>query len=191
MDRIGDLIEGDQPPAGFEELHGAWRNTAQLNERLLDAGGEANGNLEAGTEVTVRGDIPRELEEPVRDLQAVKREASDLAGQVRATRTELPGPRADLLALVALLRDTTQRVHAGVLLAYGTHGGGPIYGGSAGFAPIFSNELREDVVEQDALVRQVAAGLRPTARRYERSVPEIRGWNRLAFPHARSDTPNS
>jgi hypothetical protein len=190
VDRVADLIEGDQPPAGFEELHDAWHDTATLNERLLLAGGEANQALEEGTTPTIRGVTPPELEDDLTELRAVKRDASGLAGQVRATSTDLSGPRADLLRLVTLLRDTTQRVQAGVMEAYGGAGGEPIYGGSAGFAPIFSNELREDVIEQDALVRQVKAGLRPTARRFERSVPVIRGWNHLAFPHAESDTPD-
>jgi hypothetical protein len=180
-------MRGDSPPAGFEELHGAWQDTAKLNERLLLAGKDANENLEKGVTPTIRGVSPPELAGDLTELRAVQRQASSVAGRVRATSTDLPGPRADLLRLVILLRDTTHRVQAAIMAV---DGGAPIYGGSGGFAPIFSNRLREDVVEQDALVRQVAAGLRPTARRFERSVPEIRGWNRLAFPHAESDTPN-
>jgi hypothetical protein len=190
VDRIGDLVSGENPPAGFNELHTAWQDTAKLNERLLSAGFEANQNLEEGVTSTIRGVTPPELEDDLNELRAVKRDASSLAGRVRATSTDLPGPRADLLRLVTLLRDTTQRVQTGVMKAYGRSGGAPIYGGSAGFAPIFTNELREDVVQHDAVVREVEAGLRPTARRWERSVPEIRGWNRLAFPHMNSDTPS-
>jgi hypothetical protein len=88
---------------------------------------------------------------------------------------------------MTLLRDTTQRVETGVLDACHSSGGQPIYGG---LAPIFSNELRDDVSKQNELVRQVAAGLEPTARRFERAVPNVRGWNRLAYPYAESDTPN-
>ena len=190
VNRIGALVSGDKPPAGFDELHGSWQDTARLDERLLLAGEDANQKLEKGVTVTVRGVTPPELKDDLTELRAVQRQASGVAGQVRATSTDLPGPRADLLRLVTLLRDTTHRVQTGVMLAVGTQGGAPFYGGSAGFAPIFSNRLRDDVVKQDALVREVAAGFTPTARRFKRSVPVIRGWNRLAFPHATSDTPN-
>lgn len=191
VDRVGDLVGGDSPPAGFDELYGAWEDTAQLNERLVTAGGEANKNLEQGVTVTVRGTNPPELEGSLKELRAVKNEASGLAGEVRAVSTDLPGPRADLRALVIRLRDTAQRVHAGVLKAYGAYGGEPFLGGSAGFSPIFLqvDDMYDDVREQDELVRQVAAGLRPIARQFERAVPEIRGWNRLAYPDHPSDAP--
>lgn len=189
VERIGDLIEGDSPPAGFNELHDAWQDTANLNERLLAAGGEANKQLEEGMSNTGRY-IPPELEDDLEDLRGVRRDASVLAGRVRATTTDMTGPRADLVRLVILVRDTAHRVEDGAKEAYVRHGGEPIYGGSGDFAPVFSNELRADASEQDGLVRQVAAGLKPTALRFERSIPELRGWNRLVYPHAESDRPN-
>ena len=189
VDNITTAIRGESPPAGFEELHAAWQDTARLNERLLAAGGEANKDLEKGTSFTGRIPPP-ELQDHLAELRAVRYEASDLTGRVRATSTDLPGSRDDLVQLVTLLRDTTQRVETGILDAYHSSGGEPIYGGSGGFAPIFSNELRDEVSTQNELVRQVAAGLEPIARRFERTVPKIRGWNRLAYPSAESDTPN-
>jgi hypothetical protein len=189
VDNITTAIRGERPPVGFEELHAAWQDTANLNERLLAAGSKVNKDLEDGTSFTGRIPPP-ELQDDLAELRAVRYAASDLTGRVRATSTDLLGPRDDLVQLVTLLRDTTQRVETGVLGAYHSSGGEPIYGGSGGFAPIFSNELREDVSKQNELVRQVAAGLEPIARRFEGAVPNIRGWNRLAYPYAESDTPN-
>jgi hypothetical protein len=188
VNSVGDAIRGETPPAGFEALHAAWQDTASLNERLLAAGSEVNKQLEQGTSFTGRIPPP-ELQDDLERLRTVKYGASDLAGRVRAISTDLTGPRDDLVRLVTLLRETTHRVETAVLEAYQSSGGEPIYGGSGGFAPVFSNELRRDVTIQDALVRQVAAGLEPTARRFNRAVPKIRGWNRLAYPYAESDTP--
>ena len=189
VNNISTAVRGERPPVGFEELHAAWQDTASLNERLLAAGSKVNKDLEKGTSFTGRIPPP-ELQDDLAELRAVRYAASDLTGRVRATDSDLLGPRDDLVQLVTLLRDTTQRVEAGVLDAYHSSGGQPIYGGSGGFAPIFSNELRDDVSKQNELVRQVAAGLEPIARRFERAVPNIRGWNRLAYPYEESDTPN-
>jgi hypothetical protein len=189
VNNISTAVRGERPPVGFEELHAAWQDTASLNERLLAAGSKVNKDLEKGTSFTGRIPPP-ELQDDLAELRAVRYAASDLTGRVRATNSDLLGPRDDVVQLVTLLRDTTQRVEAGVLDAYHSSGGQPIHGGSGGFAPIFSNELRDDVSKQNELVRQVAAGLEPIARRFERAVPNIRGWNRLAYPYEESDTPN-
>jgi hypothetical protein len=187
VDHAIDLFEGEKPPAGFEELHGAWSDTADLSERLRRAGIQVNDTLTAGVPNTGRM-TPPELQVHLDKLRAINRDASALAGRIRATDTELRGPRADLARLVALLRHATALSESGVHESYINWGGDPVVVGSGGFTPIFSNELREDVSTQDALKRQVAAGLAPTARRFERTVPEIRGWNRLVF-YYNTDTP--
>jgi hypothetical protein len=187
VDRIADLLEGEKPPAGFDEMHVAWSDTADLSERLRRAGIQANDTLTAGVPNTGRM-TPPELQVHLDKLRAINQDASALAGRIRATDTELRGPRADLARLVALLRHATALSERGVRESYINWGGDPVTVGSGGFTPIFSNELREDVGAQDALRRQVAAGLAPTARRFERTVPSIRGWNRLVFYH-NTDTP--
>lgn len=186
--RIGDAIRGDSPPKGFNELYASWQDAARLNERLLSAGLGANRQLEEGTSFTGRA-TPSELGDDLQAIRSVRNDSSELAGHIRTIRTELTGPRADLLRLVTLMGAVAQRVEAGTKLTYARTGGRPFYGGSAGFAAYFSNELREDVSTHDQLVRQVAAGMSSTSRRFKRSTPTIRGLNRLAFPHAASDTP--
>jgi hypothetical protein len=186
---IGDAIRGETPPTGFEELYAAWQNTANLNERLLAAGSQVNKQLEQGYPFTGRCCLPPELRDDLERLRAVKYGASDLTGRIRAISTDLPGPRDDLVRLVTLVGETTDRIERKVLDAYWSSSGEPMYLGSGGFAPIFSEELDRDVHTQDTLVRQIAAGLEPIARRFNRGVPKIRGWNRLAYPYAQSDTP--
>jgi hypothetical protein len=186
--RIGDAVSGDNPPAGFNELYAAWRQTAQLNENLLTAGGEANRNLEKGTSFTGRTPPP-ELQDALARLRRVRATASDLAGQVQSIDTQLSGARTSLLTLIALEETAANSALGSTLKAYNQYGGQPIYGGSGDFAPIFSNELRSDAVKQDSLVREVSASLGQPARRFHRPEPKVRGWNRLVFPHATSDTP--
>lgn len=209
VDRIGDLIEGETPPRGFHEVHAAWQDTASLNERLLKAGTEANKTLEEGAHTNWPGECLACVERDVlrrfrqqqrlafeaellgrrRGLRDITREASALAGRIRATSTELTGPRADLLRLVTLVGDAAERVATGITDAYQRYGGEPITLGSGEGTPIYSDQLGDDVGEQDKLVTQVAAGLNPTAGRYDRPTPKIRGWLRLVNPEATSDTP--
>jgi hypothetical protein len=156
--RIGDAVSGSNPSAGFNELYAAWRQTARINENLLAAGGEANRDLASGTSFTGRTPAP-ELQDELARLREVRATASDLAGQVQSIDTRLSGAQTSLLRLIALEETGANLVLGATLQAYAQHGGQPIYGGSGDFAPIFSNELRSDVVKQDSLWREVSASL--------------------------------
>jgi hypothetical protein len=127
----------------------------------------------------------------------IRREANRLVGEIRAIDTDLAGPRGHMARLAAHIGATTQRIEDGIDNAYATYEGqpiarseeDPISGQPRSVTPIFSDELQADALEQHDLVTQVAAGLGRPARRFDRPVPTIRGWNRLLHPDASSDSP--
>jgi hypothetical protein len=188
VDRIGDLVEGDSPPPGFNELHAGWQDTAKLSERLRAAGMRANKDLEDGVLFLGTRMTPNLLDDLI-VVRGIRRDAHALAGRIRATSTDLTGQRADLVRLVTLVGDTTQRVETGIQNAYLRYRGERITLDPGDFQPISSNELRDDVDAQDDLVTQVTAGLNPTARRFGRPIPKVQGWLRLVQYEALSDKP--
>ena len=97
--RISDVVSAQSPPAGFNELYGAWRQTARLNENLLTAGEEANRDLSKGASFTGRTP-PRELQDELAGLREARAAASDLTGSVQSVDTPLSGARTSLLSLL-------------------------------------------------------------------------------------------
>jgi hypothetical protein len=189
VDRIRDLIEPESPPAGFNELHTRWQDTADLSERLRATGIKATEDLEDGVLYLGTRLISPDLLDDGIILGVIRREAVALLGRIRATKTELTAPRADLRRLVALVADTTHRVRRGIQAAYERYRGDAISIATGDSTPIFSRELREDVEAQYDLVTQLASGLGPTARRFGRPIPKIRGWMRLVTHDPLSDQP--
>lgn len=206
VDRIIDAFRGDTPPAGFKDMHAAWRSTARLNDRLVAFTITVNDDLGEGAN---SAEEDPELDAGLRSLHRlttvvsraefadIRLEANKLVGHIRAIDTDLAGPRGDMARLAALIGATTQRIEDGIDDAYATYQGqpiarsveDPISGQPRSVTPIFSDELQADALEQHDLVTQVASGLGRPARRFDHPVPTIRGWNRLLYPDASSDSP--
>jgi hypothetical protein len=188
VDRIVDLIEGDSPPRGFNELHDAWEDTADLSDQLRATGMEVNETLVEGAADIGEWTSPELVDDQIA-LRGFQREANELLGRVRSTTADLQGARADLARLVALVGTTAEHVKVGTSSAFSQYRGEPIELDPGDATPIFSDALRDDVYRQNDLVTRVSAALGPTAERFDRSTPEIRGWLRLITHKPSSDDP--
>jgi hypothetical protein len=182
VDRTSRAIQGESPPAGFEELYAAWQDTARLNNHFFAAGREANNKLEGGT-LRLSYGLRTGRGNDLKKIDAVDYRASGLLGQVSAIDTDLAGPRDDLARLIRLVRETAQQVERAVRRANTLSAGEPMEIQGGAIAPIYSSKLVDAAHAQDVLVRQVAGGLAPTAKRFERAVPKFREWIQLAYPY--------